>query len=55
MRYLLGRVFSTALFGLLLFVSAGRVDWPRAWIYLGVVLLGELLTAAILVVANLSC
>jgi protein-S-isoprenylcysteine O-methyltransferase Ste14 len=52
MRYVLGRIFSTALFGLLLFAAAGRVDWPRAWVYLGVVLLGELLTAAILAVAN---
>ena len=52
MRYVLGRVFSTALFGLLLFVSAGRVDWPRAWAYLGVVLLGELLTAAVLAAVN---
>ena len=40
MRYVLGRVLSTALFGLLLFASAGRVDWVRAWVYLGVVLLG---------------
>ena len=52
MRYLLGRLFSTALFGLLLFASAGCLDWPRAWIYLGAVLLGELLTAAILAAAN---
>ena len=52
MRYVLGRVFSTALFGLLLFAAAGRLDWPRAWVYLGVVLLGELLTAAILAAAN---
>ena len=37
MRYVLGRVFSTALFGLLLFAAAGRLDWPRAWVYLGVV------------------
>jgi protein-S-isoprenylcysteine O-methyltransferase Ste14 len=52
MRYPLGRVLSTALFGLLLFASAGRLDWPRAWVYLGVVLLGELATAAILALAN---
>ena len=52
MRYLLGRVLSTALFGLLLFASAGRVDWERAWIYLGVVLLGELMTAAVLRAVN---
>jgi protein-S-isoprenylcysteine O-methyltransferase Ste14 len=52
MRYVLGRVLSTLLFGLLLFASAGRVDLERVWLYLGVVLLGELLTAAILAVAN---
>ena len=52
MRYVLGRIFSTVLFGLLLFAAAGRLDWPRAWVYLGVVLLGELLTAAILAAVN---
>ena len=26
-----------------LFASAGRLDWPRAWAYLGAVLVGELL------------
>jgi protein-S-isoprenylcysteine O-methyltransferase Ste14 len=52
MRYVLGRLFSTALFGLLLFASAGRVDWMRAWVYLAVVLLGELLTAVVLRAAN---
>jgi len=52
MRYVLGRVFSTALFGLLLFASAGRVDWVRAWVYLAAVLLGELLTAAALRAVN---
>jgi protein-S-isoprenylcysteine O-methyltransferase Ste14 len=45
-------MLSTLLFGLLLFASAGRVDLERAWLYLGVVLLGELATAAILAVAN---
>ena len=52
MRYVLGRVFSTLLFGLLLFASAGRVDWMRAWVYLAVVLLGELLTAVVLRAVN---
>jgi protein-S-isoprenylcysteine O-methyltransferase Ste14 len=52
MRYLLGRVLSTALFGLLLFASAGRVDWVRAWVYLGVVLFGEITTVAVLRAVN---
>jgi protein-S-isoprenylcysteine O-methyltransferase Ste14 len=52
MRYVLGRVFSTLLFGLLLFASAGRVHWMRAWVYLGAVLAGELLTAAVLRAVN---
>jgi protein-S-isoprenylcysteine O-methyltransferase Ste14 len=52
MRYVLGRVLSTALFGLLLFASAGRVDWARAWVYVSAVLLGELLTAAALRAVN---
>ena len=52
MRYVIGRVFSTALFGLLLFASAGRIDWVRAWVYLGAILLCELLTAAVLRAVN---
>ncbi len=52
MRYVLGRVFSTLLFGLLLFASAGRIDWVGAWVYLGAVLAGELLTAAVLRAVN---
>jgi protein-S-isoprenylcysteine O-methyltransferase Ste14 len=40
------------LFGVLLFASAGRLDWPRAWVFLGLVLLGELLTAAVLAAVN---
>ena len=52
MRYVLGRIFSTLLFGLLLFASAGRIDWVRAWVYLGAVLAGELLTAAVLRAVN---
>jgi len=51
-RYVLGRIFSTLLFGLLLFASAGRIDWVRAWVYLGAVLAGELLTAAVLRAVN---
>jgi protein-S-isoprenylcysteine O-methyltransferase Ste14 len=52
MRYVLGRGFSAVLFALLLFVSAGRLNWPRAWVFLGLVLLGELLTAAVLAAVN---
>jgi protein-S-isoprenylcysteine O-methyltransferase Ste14 len=32
------------LFGLLLFVPAGTIDWPRAWVFIGVVLIATLLT-----------
>lgn len=52
MRYVLGRGFSAVLFALLLFMSAGRLNWPRAWVFLGLVLLGELLTAAVLAAVN---
>jgi protein-S-isoprenylcysteine O-methyltransferase Ste14 len=52
MRYVLGRVLLTTIFGLLLFASAGRLDWLRAWVYLGAVALGELLSAAVLMAAN---
>jgi len=48
MRYLLGRLLLTSLFGLLLFASAGRTDWVRAWVYLGAVGAGELISAAAL-------
>ena len=52
MRYVLARLFSTALCAFLLFASARRLDWPRAWVFLGLVLLGELLTAAVLAAVN---
>src|SRR6185503_15603877 len=35
-RVILGELLYTALFGVLLFVPAGTVDWPKAWVLLAV-------------------
>jgi protein-S-isoprenylcysteine O-methyltransferase Ste14 len=51
-RYLLSRLLLTALFGAVLFASAGRLDWGRAWLYLALVLVGEGLSAAVLTVVS---
>ncbi len=37
-------VAQIALFGLLLFVPAGRWAWPRAWIYMGCMVVGTIVT-----------
>jgi protein-S-isoprenylcysteine O-methyltransferase Ste14 len=52
MRYLIGRLVLTTLFGVLLFVSAGRLDWLQAWVYLGAVFLGELVSAVVLMAVS---
>ena len=48
MRYVLSRVLAALLFGAVLFASARRLDWPGAWLYLAVVLLGEITSGAVL-------
>jgi protein-S-isoprenylcysteine O-methyltransferase Ste14 len=47
-RVVLGVVYPPAIFALVLFVPAGTVDWPRAWVFLGVVLVASLGTMAVL-------
>ena len=41
-----GVVFNVAIFGGLLFLPAGTLDWWRAWVFLGVVLVGTVATTA---------
>jgi protein-S-isoprenylcysteine O-methyltransferase Ste14 len=43
-----GIVFNTFFFAVTLFVPAGTIRWPRAWIYLGVVFLGTAVTMFVL-------
>lgn len=45
-------LFYVVLVGVLLFVSSGRLDWPLAWAYLGVMLFGLLLNAGVLLRIN---
>jgi protein-S-isoprenylcysteine O-methyltransferase Ste14 len=47
-RYVAQRLVLLAIFAALLFVSAGRLDWTRAWAYLAAVLLCESATLALL-------
>lgn len=44
-RLVLKLLAVTALWGAVLFVSAGRLDWPRAWIYLALCVLGMAVNA----------
>jgi len=41
-------VFNLVFYGSMLFVPAGTLDWPRAWVFLGVLLVAILVTIAIL-------
>jgi protein-S-isoprenylcysteine O-methyltransferase Ste14 len=43
-----GIVFNTVFFALMLFVPARTIFWPRAWIFLGVVLVGTAITTFVL-------
>ena len=45
-------VLATAASGAILFVSAGRLDWTRAWIYLAVYLGSVTVSSAFLAVRN---
>jgi protein-S-isoprenylcysteine O-methyltransferase Ste14 len=50
MRYVIQRLGLVLIFACILFLSAGRVDWPRGWEYLLVVLLFEGGSLAVLAV-----
>ncbi len=51
-RYIILRVTMTVLFAVVLFAAAGRFDWTRGWLYVGAVLLGETLSAVVLLTVN---
>jgi protein-S-isoprenylcysteine O-methyltransferase Ste14 len=47
-KQLAGIVFNTFFFTVMLFVPAGTIRWPRAWIFLGVVFVGTAVTMFVL-------
>jgi hypothetical protein len=47
-KQIAGVVLNTLFFALMLFVPAGTIHWPRAWIFLGVVLVGTAVTTFVL-------
>ncbi len=52
LRYVATRLVTTILFGALLLGAAGRLDWSRAWLFLGITLIGEVISATVLTVVN---
>jgi protein-S-isoprenylcysteine O-methyltransferase Ste14 len=47
-KQIAGIVFNTFFFAVTLFVPAGTIRWPRAWIFLGVVFVGTAVTTFVL-------
>ena len=47
-KQIAGIVFNTFFFAVMLFVPAGTIRWPRAWIFLGVVFVGTAVTMFVL-------
>ena len=47
-KQIAGIVFNTFFFAVTLFVPAGTIRWPRAWIFLGVVFVGTAVTMFVL-------
>jgi len=43
-KLIFGVIYNLILFGALLFLPAGTFDWPRAWVFLGFVLIGTTAT-----------
>ncbi len=43
-KLIFGVVYNLILFGALLLLPAGTFDWPRAWVFLGLVLVGTVAT-----------
>jgi len=48
LKQIAGIFFNTFFFGVMLFVPAGTMRWPRAWIFLAVVLVGTAVTVFVL-------
>jgi protein-S-isoprenylcysteine O-methyltransferase Ste14 len=40
-KLIVGVIFNVAIFGVLLFLPAGTLDWWRAWVFLGLVFVGS--------------
>jgi protein-S-isoprenylcysteine O-methyltransferase Ste14 len=47
-KQIAGIFFNSFFFGVMLFVPAGTIRWPRAWLFLGVVFLGTAVTMFVL-------
>jgi protein-S-isoprenylcysteine O-methyltransferase Ste14 len=47
-KQIAGIVFNSFFFAVILFVPAGTIHWPRAWLFLGVVFLGTAVTMFVL-------
>jgi len=45
-------LFTVVLWGLVLFAFAGRLDWSRAWIYLGLMVLGLIINGIVVLPRN---
>jgi protein-S-isoprenylcysteine O-methyltransferase Ste14 len=45
-------VFGALIIGIILFVSAGRLDWTMGWVYIGVYLIGLIFSSIFLLVKN---
>lgn len=48
-RWLIQMTVAFLVFGAILFVAAGRLDWPAGWAYLGMNLLTQVLSAIVLI------
>ena len=48
-RYAVKMILFQAVFGLILFLAAGRLDWKEGWAYMGLNLLTQLLSGLILI------
>jgi protein-S-isoprenylcysteine O-methyltransferase Ste14 len=51
-RHIVGEVLHAILFGFLLFVPAGTFHWPRAWIFLGVLIVVRIVSSLTLLRLN---
>jgi protein-S-isoprenylcysteine O-methyltransferase Ste14 len=51
-RSVAARLVMTLAFGVVLLLAAGRLDWAAAWLYLALVLLGELAMVAVVALVN---
>jgi hypothetical protein len=51
-KLVIGVILNVAIFGILLFLPAGTLDWWRAWVFLGVVLVLAVMSTVSLFRAN---